>query len=179
MENKQLQDLVISYRNGNESAFHILFENVKKPLFFNIYSFVKNKEIAEDLLQDTFIRFLNNIHKIKPNENILGFLMVISKNISLDYLKSNKKKDIQIDETIHISKSSDNIVSHVNQSDLASRIEKILNEKEFNIFILHVMEQWGFEEISKYLKIPLGSVTYIYSSSLKKIKAEIKEEELC
>ena len=105
--------------------------------------------------------------------------MVISKNISLDYLKSNKKKDIQIDETIHISKSSDNIVSHVNQSDLASRIEKILNEKEFNIFILHVMEQWGFEEISKYLKIPLGSVTYIYSNSLKKIKAEIKEEELC
>lgn len=176
-ENIKLYDLVVSFRNGNESAFKILYESVKKQVFFNIYSFIKNKDISEDLLQDTFVKFLNNIKKIKQNQSILGLLMVISKNICLDYLK--KKKDYQIDEELQISKSNDNIVKSTNEFDLLEKIKSILNDKEFNIFILHVVNEFNFEEISKYLKIPLGTITYTYANSIKKIKTQIKEEEIC
>lgn len=176
-ENKRLYDLVISFKNGDESSFKILYELVKKPVFFNIYSFIKDKEISEDLLQDTFVKFLNNIKKVKKDSNILGLLMVMSKNICLDYLK--KKKDSQIDENIHIQKNSDFTNRQTSELNLLERIKAILNDKEFNIFSLHLMSELTFDEISKYLKIPLGTITYTYSISIKKIKEEIKEEELC
>lgn len=176
--NLELYDLLVSFTNGNEYAFKILYEEVKKPIFYNILSIVKSDEIAEDLLQDTFVRFLSNAYKIKPKENILGYLMVISKNIALDYLKKIKDKHIEEDDFVKL-KSDDNIISNVNYENILNKLKTILNDKEFQIFILHVINGMTFEEISKFLKMPLGSATYTYNNSIKKIKTVIKEEDIC
>ncbi len=176
--NFELYDLLVSFQNGNEHAFKILYEDVKNPIFYNILAIVKDHLVAEDLLQDTFVRFLSNSHKIKPKESILGYLMVISKNIALDYLKKVKERFIEEDETHHL-KSEDNVVSDVNQENILNKLKVILNDKEFQIFILHIINGMTFEEISKFLKIPLGTATYTYNNSIKKIKTIIKEEDIC
>jgi RNA polymerase sigma-70 factor (ECF subfamily) len=77
---------------------------VKKPVFFNIYSYVKSYEISEDLLQETFLELLKNTKKIKKSEDLLGYLIVISKNKALNYIKKNKRiiteSDLENTETI-------------------------------------------------------------------------------
>ncbi|MFA6667401.1 MAG: sigma-70 family RNA polymerase sigma factor [Bacilli bacterium] len=99
MENKDLYELLIKYKKGDKQCFHVFYENLKKPVFYNIYSILKNKEASEDILQETFIKLLENIDKINSQDSILGYLMVISKNLSLDYLKKNKSLKID-DEDI-------------------------------------------------------------------------------
>lgn len=75
-----------------------------KNLFFNIYSYVKSYEISEDLLQETFFELLKNTKKIKKSEDLLGYLIVISKNKALNYIKKNKRiiteSDLENTETI-------------------------------------------------------------------------------
>jgi RNA polymerase sigma-70 factor (ECF subfamily) len=77
---------------------------VKKPVFFNIYSYVKSYEISEDLLQETFLELLKNTKKIKKSQDLLGYLIVISKNKALNYIKKNKRiiteSDLENTETI-------------------------------------------------------------------------------
>jgi RNA polymerase sigma-70 factor (ECF subfamily) len=77
---------------------------VKKPVFFNIYSYVKSYEISEDLLQETFLELLKNTKKIKKSEDLLGYLIVISKNKALNYIKKNKRiiteSDLENTETM-------------------------------------------------------------------------------
>ncbi|MFA6666966.1 MAG: sigma factor [Bacilli bacterium] len=77
---------------------------MKKPVFFNIYSYVKSYEISEDLLQETFLELLKNTKKIKKSEDLLGYLIVISKNKALNYIKKNKRiiteSDLENTETM-------------------------------------------------------------------------------
>lgn len=77
---------------------------MKKPVFFNIYSYVKSYEISEDLLQETFLELLKNTKKIKKSQDLLGYLIVISKNKALNYIKKNKRiiteSDLENTETI-------------------------------------------------------------------------------
>jgi DNA-directed RNA polymerase specialized sigma subunit, sigma24 homolog len=78
----------------------------KKPIFYNILSYVKSYEIAEDLLQETFVNFLKNLKKFDKNKSVLAYLMVLSKNLSLDYLKKNKEiisEDNELDLAINNS----------------------------------------------------------------------------
>lgn len=77
MENKDLYELLIKYKKGDKQCFHVFYENLKKPVFYNIYSILKNKEASEDILQETFIKLLENIDKINSQDSILGYLMVI------------------------------------------------------------------------------------------------------
>ena len=93
MSNEELYTLIREYLLGNDSSFNKFYDDTKKKVFANIYSYVKNEVIAEDILSDVYIKFLENVNKIKKNESILGLLYVISKNLSLNYIKKNKRID--------------------------------------------------------------------------------------
>lgn len=104
MTNIQRHTLLQEYLESKEKSFNLLFNDVKKPVFFNIYSYVKSYEISEDLLQETFLELLKNTKKIKKSEDLLGYLIVISKNKALNYIKKNKRiiteSDLENTETM-------------------------------------------------------------------------------
>lgn len=104
MTNIERHTLLQEYLEGKEKSFNLFFNDVKKPVFFNIYSYVKSYEISEDLLQETFLELLKNTKKIKKSEDLLGYLIVISKNKALNYIKKNKRiiteSDLENTETI-------------------------------------------------------------------------------
>ena len=104
MTNIQRHTLLQENLEGKEKSFNLLFNDGKKPVFFNIYSYVKSYEISEDLLQETFLELLKNTKKIKKSEDLLGYLIVISKNKALNYIKKNKRiiteSDLENTETI-------------------------------------------------------------------------------
>ena len=77
---------------GDLSYFEEFYEETKYKVFYNILSIVKDEVSAEDILQETYLRFLNNLDKLKKEKNILGYLFVISRNISLDYIKKRNKE---------------------------------------------------------------------------------------
>ena len=175
MEQVVLSNLVKVMKSGNLDVFHEFYERTKEPIFYNLYALIKSREISEDLLHDTFVKFLKEIKSVDENGSILGYLMSISRNLALDYIKKNRRVEALEDEQ--------NVHSHDTNSDieaelLLDKIKKILKANEFEIFVLHVLNELSFKEIAKIKHRPIGTILSSYHHALKKIKKEVKYETL-
>ncbi|MGN1295991.1 MAG: RNA polymerase sigma factor [Bacilli bacterium] len=166
----ELHDIFLQLKKGDFSKFDEFYECSKKVIFYNILSYCKNYDLSEDLLQETYVKFLSKIDKIDDEVNVLGYLMTTSKNIVLDFFKKNNKILYQDEEIIIPS----NDPHQVDEIELVEKIKKILNQKEFLIFILHVLDDMTFEEIKKIVNKPLGTVLWSYNNAIKKIRKEME-----
>ena len=166
-----LNEVFLEIKRGDQSHFNWFYENSKKQLFYNILSYTKNYELSEDLLQETYVKFLTNIKNIDDKVNVLGYLMVMSKNITLDYFKKNNRIDTLNEEDISFEDNK------IYETMLVSRIKEILNDIEFKILILHILGELTFNEIKDIVKKPLGTVLWIYNKSLKKVRKELNYEK--
>ena len=97
--------------------------------------------------------------------------MMISKNITFDYFKKNNRIELNDEENKYVEKENKN---ELDQNLLLEKIKGILKEKEFQIFVLHALNDLTFEEIAKIIKRPLGTVIWSYNNSIKKIKKEVE-----
>ncbi len=158
-------------QKGNMEYFNAFYEETKKAVFYNIFALTKSHEISEDLLHDTYVKFLKEIKNIDLNKSIGGYLMMISKNITLDYFKKNNRIELNDEENKYVEKENKN---ELDQNLLLEKIKEILKEKEFQIFVLHALNDLTFEEIAKIIKRPLGTVIWSYNNSIKKIKKEVE-----
>lgn len=166
-----LNEVFLELKRGDQSHFNWFYENSKKQLFYNILSYTKNYELSEDLLQETYVKFLTNIKNIDDRVNVLGYLMVMSKNITLDYFKKNNRIETLNEEDISFEDNK------IHETMLVSRIKEILNDIEFKILILHILGELTFNEIKDIVKKPLGTVLWIYNKSLKKVRKELNYEK--
>ena len=166
-----LNEVFLELKRGDQTHFNWFYENSKKQLFYNILSYTKNYELSEDLLQETYVKFLTNIKNIDDKVNVLGYLMVMSKNITLDYFKKNNRIETLNEEDISYEDNK------IHETMLVSKIKEILNDIEFKILILHILGELTFNEIKDIVKKPLGTVLWIYNKSLKKVRKELNYEK--
>lgn len=85
--------LVSLYQNGNEEAFEVLLHRHKSKIFTGIYLIVKDRYVAEDLLQETFIKAINTIRGGKYNEEgkFMPWISRIAHNLSIDYFRKSRR----------------------------------------------------------------------------------------
>ena len=171
MEERLLKSYIEEMQKGNMEYFNAFYEETKKAVFYNIFALTKSHETSEDLLHDTYVKFLKEIKNIDLNKSIGGYLMMISKNIALDYFKKNNRIELNDEENKYVEKENKN---ELDQNLLLEKIKEILKEKEFQIFVLHALNDLTFEEIAKIIKRPLGTVIWSYNNSIKKIKKEVE-----
>ena len=91
------QELVSLYLEGNHKSFEILINKHKQKIYGFILSKIKNRDLAEDVFQDTFIKVINSLQKGKYNEEgkFLPWVMRIAHNLVIDHFrKSNKMRTI-------------------------------------------------------------------------------------
>ena len=170
MRVERLENYIVQFKKGNFDLFDDFYEQVKRPCFYNIYSLVKNHDLSEDLLQETFVRFLKSINSIDENENVLGYLILISRNITLDYIKKHGRVR-ELYEHEEVASKDDN---DIDKTILLDKVREILKKDQLEIFTLHVLSDLTFEEIATILKRPLGTVLWSYNSAIKKLRKEIK-----
>jgi RNA polymerase sigma-70 factor (ECF subfamily) len=86
-------ELVTSYINGNEKAFSTLVQRHKSKVYTTIYLVVKDQYIAEDLLQDTFIKAVEVLRDGRYNEEgkFLPWILRIAHNLAIDYFRREKR----------------------------------------------------------------------------------------
>lgn len=85
------------FKDKNYLHFNDFYEWFKKKIFYNILAVIPNTDMAEEILQDTFVSFLENIDRIDDNVLSLDYLMKISRNKALTYYRK-KKKEIYLDQ---------------------------------------------------------------------------------
>lgn len=168
-ENGSLKDSLIRLKNGEMDAFDIIYQQSKKSVYFAIYLIYKNVEITTDLMQETYIDFLDNLHKIKDDVDVVAYLVTMGKNHALNYYKKRKRESEFVSSLKHESYTEE---AHL-ESELYEMIKTILNEKELMVFSLRVLADYSFKEISLIKGIPVGTLTWLYQEARKKLQAKL------
>jgi len=166
-----LEALVKQLKNGNEKAFNTIYEATHRQLYFVILPILKDRGLAEDIVQDTYLQFLKKLEDYKT-KNLLSYLITIARNLAINEY-NRRKKVVKIDDFDDFS-IVDQIEFRVEAKETITKALSVLDTIEKNIFLLHVLEGLTHKEISLIVDKPLGTVTWMYSRSIKKMQDKLK-----
>jgi len=172
-------DVVRLAQQGRELAFRELVRRYERPVFSLVFRMVRDRETAEDLAQDAFVKVLNHIDKYSPEFKFSSWLFKIANNVAIDHLRRRRLDTISIDGSPHASTASEveattlnleseqeSALDELEAKELGSAIEQAIArlrpEYRACIMLRHV-EGRAYEEIAATLDLPLGTVkTYIH-----------------
>lgn len=172
IDTKEMTLIVRSLKDNNLEMFDRFYDLTKKQVYFAIMSILKNRESTEDIMQDTYMRFLNNIDKYKESTNVIAFLVTIARNLAINLYNRNKK-EIKYD----FSRYEDTYVNDTKDNSLMEVVYETLEGDELEVFILHVIDDLKHREIAKIMKKPLGTITWMYNKAVKKLKMKVGEQD--
>ena len=164
---ERLQFLLAKLQHHELDYFDEFYELTHKKVYFMAYSLLRDEASSEDIVQEVYMKVLEKPKRIKLDGNINSYLMEMSKNITLNYLKKKQRSSIEYVE--EISGEDDPDITDLKDTEVFQLMKKKLSDKEFTIVILHVVNDLKHDEISKLLNIPLGTVTWTYNNALKKL----------
>ena len=178
--------LVSLYIKGNEEALSVLIDRYKSRIFTTIYFIVKDKYIAEDLLQDVFIKTIKTIKCGKYNEQgkFLPWIVRVAHNQAIDHFRKEKRNPrITLQDgsdVFNCLKFSEDFTEPNNLTKKTVQyIKKIiyeLPEKQREVLVMRHYMQMSFQEIAESTKVSintaLGRMRYALISLRKKIKTK-------
>jgi len=166
-------------QTGAEPAYREILTRYERPVFSLIFRMVRDRETAEDLAQETFIKVLNNLDRYSPEFKFSSWLFKIANNLTIDHLRRRRIDTISIEGapdavTVESARATSIAVVSQDQSpleelesrELGTAIEAAIAglrpEYRACILLRHV-EDRSYEEIAEIVKLPLGTVkTYIH-----------------
>ncbi|WP_445747476.1 RNA polymerase sigma factor [Polaribacter sp.] len=160
MRTKNTSDslLVKNYIYGDEASLEILIKKHQQRLFSFIYSKVKDKEVSNDIFQDTFIKVIKTLKKGNYNEEgkFLPWIMRIAHNLIIDYFRKNNrmpnfKNSDEFDIFSIISDDSLNAEKQIIQEQIFDDVRELINElpeEQKEVLIMRMYRDMSFKEIS-------------------------------
>src|SRR5690348_10829332 len=98
-------DVVALAQQGRDAAFRELVRRYERPVFSLIFRMVRDRELAEDLAQDTFVKVLNHIDRYRPEFKLSSWLFKIANNVAIDHLRKRQIPTISMDGSPHATTS--------------------------------------------------------------------------
>ncbi|HET9064599.1 MAG TPA: sigma-70 family RNA polymerase sigma factor [Gemmatimonadales bacterium] len=180
---------------GREVAYQELMRRYQRPVFSLIYRMVRNRELAEDLTQETFIKVLGAIESYRPEYRFSSWIFKIANNASIDQLRRRALDTLSLDGSPHaetpdaieatslqIRDATESPLDEVANRELGAQIEEAIGQlrPEYrSCILLRHVEGRPYEEIAEILDLPLGTVkTYIHRArnELRILLADLHEE---
>lgn len=172
--------LIERVKRGDNEAFAPLVERYKMALYKIIYRMVGNRDDTEDLVQEVFIKCFREIGKFTSGRPFYPWLSRIAVNHTINFLKRERSiKPMDIDEIKEIVPShKDDPVQMTREKILHEKINQamaLLPEEYRVVMVLRVEEDMPYDEISRVLKIPRGTVMSRLARARQKLKEIFKE----
>lgn len=161
-----------------EAAFKKLVQEYQRPLYNLIRSIVLNHDDSDDILQNTFIKIVQNIEKFKGESKLFSWMYRIATNEALTFMKSKAQKNKISNEQLQ-SKMIENLTSDVyfDGDEIQLKLQKaisILPEKQQLVFKMKYFEELKYEEIASILDTSVGALKASYHHASKKIEAYMR-----
>jgi len=169
MEKIQVSDceLVSAYIKGDEGAFSILVDRYKSKVFTTIVLVVKDTYVAEDLMQDTFIKAIKTLRNGRYNEEgkFLPWILRIAHNLAIDYFRRDKRyPNVVLEDgsnvfnTLSFSEDSMESIQVKKESHEHLRmLIKRLPEQQREVLIMRHYEDMSFQEIAEATGVSINT----------------------
>ena len=156
-------------RNISESKFEEKYYQYKDSIYRVAYNYLHHQQDSDDVVQDVFMKYLNSNEEFKSDDNEKYWLIRVTINTSLNYLKQSWKSKTNLDneyiDKLQAPVSSDN--------EIASIVSK-LKDKYKDVIILYYYLNYKVDEISSILKISSSNVKKRLERAREYIRKEIK-----
>ncbi len=158
-----------------KSFIGVVFSRHNAEIYRYLYILTKNKETAEDLAAEVFIKFINTFEPKKSSPRT--WLYILAKGIALNYFESQKNKGVGLHEDlIEDVADLDTIDNNINFDWVISAINTFVNpEKE--VLSYRIAGNLSFKEISRITSISAGNLKVIYHRAFLKLKSKINGEK--
>ncbi len=181
------QGVVEFARKGEEVAYRELLRRYQRPVFSLIFRMVRDRELAEDLAQETFVKVINALDRYRPEYKFSSWVFKIANNASIDHLRRKELDTLSLEggpdattperveaTALQLGDQTESPLEELEARELGSTIEKAigsLRPEYRSCIILRHVEGRPYDEIAGILDLPLGTVkTYIHRA-----RAELKE----
>ncbi|TXE14841.1 RNA polymerase sigma factor [Algoriphagus aquimarinus] len=177
-------ELIAQYRNGSDAAFDLLVDRYQSKMYTTIFLIVKDQKVAEDLLQDVFVKVVKTLNSDKYNEEgkFQPWVMRIAHNLAIDYFRKAKRyPTILMEDGSNIFNSlrfaeenvEDRQVREEN-IELVKRLIEELPETQKQVLIMRHYLDMSFQEIADQtgvsINTALGRMRYALIHLRKKMK---------
>jgi RNA polymerase sigma-70 factor (ECF subfamily) len=171
------RDLVTRVCHGDQEAFRLIFDRYSRPVIGFIYDMVSDRDLAEELTQETFVRAYRGIRGMNPETKLSTWLFGIARNVARESLRARVRANRQVDlEDKAVLDLSDNEPVPVEKllskelNELIRRSLAALDEDKRLVFTLKVFQHCSYEEIAEITGFSLAKL----KSDLHRARAEMR-----
>jgi RNA polymerase sigma-70 factor (ECF subfamily) len=176
--------LITSYRNGNEAAFNLLVDRYQSKVFTTIFLIVKDQDVAEDLLQDVFVKVLHTLNSDKYNEEgkFQPWVMRIAHNMAIDHFRKAKRyPTILLEDGSNLlnslsfaeDSSEEQCIKDETHAWVRNLIDELPEAQKEVVIMRHYLDM-SFQEIAEQtgvsINTALGRMRYALNHIRKKMK---------
>ncbi len=168
---------LLNYRlkHRDTEAFHVIYRKHFAALRAYAQRYVYDVAVAEDIVQDVFLSLWTNLHKYDPQKEVFPYLLTITRNNSLNYLKRLKIKDSHRDKVIEAL-----LFANIEESGLDEEVKKRLEavlaqlpEKDYRALIAHIIEYKKVSEIAEEMQVAESTVKTHLKRAMKVLRKQL------
>lgn len=173
------------YNKNKHQGLELLYERYKKYVYTIAYHYAGNREDALDLTQEVFVSIFKSLDNFKVEFSLLPWVKKITVNKSLNFLRDKKHAESlnqtnengsAIQDLISSTSSIESQLLYVDTKQSLAKAIKNLPPKERMVIILRHTKGLKYEEISKIMDIPLGTVKTFLHRGRRHIKESMKKD---
>ncbi len=168
IDEKELHELFEKMRQTDLKAYEELYKKYYNLVHNIAFSVLKNYENAEDIAQNVFVKIGNLEQEKLPKNYEASWLYTVTKNECISFIRRNKETS-SIENRIENENEKNEIETVIQNSSYQNLLES-LEQVEKQIIFLKIEAGYSFKEISKLLKMPMGTVQWKYYKSLNSLK---------
>jgi len=149
------EDLIARARRGDEEAFRLIFERFTRPVISFIFYLVNQRELAEELAQETFVRAYKSLHALRDEMKLSTWLFGIAKNVARESLRHSRRdsRHVELEDraVLEICDEKPTPAAELLDKELSDVVRRALlglDEDKRVVFVLKVYQQRSYEEIA-------------------------------
>mgnify|MGYP000053897810 FL=1 len=178
----EAQALVKALKEGNQLAFSIVYKTYEAQTFSLAFKYLLNKELAEDAVQNLFLKLWLKKEEIDETKPINRYLFTMLKNDLLNTLRDSKKNIYLLEDclsmVLELEDNSQNENLKQEQMNIIQQALEQLSPQRRKVFEMKVSGKYSNQEIADKLNLSINTIKFQYSQSLKQIRATVGELSL-
>lgn len=181
-------ELILGYQNGDYACFEALLTRYQSKVFSYIYSVVKDKEVANDLFQDTFFKVVVTLNSgvYKDENKFIHWVMRIAHNLIVDYFRRNNKMpmvhnrpDFNIIDNLHLEdENAERVIIKKQTNQNIRKLVKMLPPEQRRVVILRHYGKYDFKDIAAQTGVSINTALGRMRYAIINLRRLAKENDM-
>ena len=167
-------------RSFDQAALGDIYDQFSDALYAYAFKQVGDTQVAEDLVAETFKRFLIALERGGgPKEHLKAYLYRITHNLITDLYRREPPPSLELDEDRLAEEKTDpsGIISDLQEADVVRRALKLISPEQRQVIVLRFLEGWSTQEIAQVMEKSLGAIKALQHRGVAALQRILVEDE--